>query len=422
MAAPSNNRIPCILVGVTGGIAAYKSCELVRCFQRAGCRVKVVMTEHATHFVGPTTFRSLTKEPVAIDLFDAPGDPIHHVSLSQECDMFVIAPATANILAKMAHGLADDLLSTTALAFDGPIVVAPAMNTVMYENEATQDNMETLAKRGIFFVEADEGYLACGDSGKGRMAEPQDIADAALKILATWDDEDTEGAYIPQVADDVMPIGDLTGKSVFVTAGPTVEPIDPVRFISNHSSGKMGYAIAEAAARRGAEVIIVSGPVHMKASEGIAVIPVQTACEMLEASVEPFADADIAVFTAAVADVRPASAAAFKLKKGSDDDALSELHLVQNPDIIATLAADKKPGQIVIGFAAETNDVVANAQKKLKTKHADMIVANSVAEGAVFGSDMNTAIFVTDDGIQPFEPMTKAALAEEILNAALAML
>lgn len=418
----NDTHIPCILVGVTGGIAAYKSCELVRCFQRAGCRVKVVMTKHATEFVGPTTFRSLTREPVAVDLFDAPGDPIHHISLSQECDMFVIAPATANILAKMACGLADDLLSTTALAFDGPIVVAPAMNTVMYENEATQANMMTLADRGIFFVESEDGYLACGDVGKGRMAEPQEIADAALKILATWDDEDDEAPFNGCVNDGSIPVGDLTGKSVFITAGPTVEPIDPVRFISNYSSGKMGYAVAEAAAKRGAQVTVVSGPVNLKASEGIKVIPVQTACEMLEASVEPFADADIAVFTAAVADVRPASAAAFKLKKDSDGDALSELHLVQNPDIIATLAADKKPGQFVVGFAAETNDVVANAQAKLKKKNADMIVANSVAGGAVFGSDMNTAIFVTADGIQPLEPMTKAALAEEILSAALEML
>ena len=386
-----------VLVGVTGGIAAYKSCQLVRLLQKAGLRVKVVMTPHATEFVGPTTFRSLTKEPVALGLFDEPGDPVHHVSLAQECDLFVIAPCTANVLAKMACGIADDLLTTTALAFTKPVLVAPAMNTAMYDAPATQENLATLAKRGVRIVEADTGYLACGDTGKGRMAEPEQIAEQVLAVLRG---------------------GALQGKRVMVTAGPTEEPLDPVRVLTNRSSGKMGYALAREAAAMGAQVTLVSGPVALQPPAGVETVHVRTACQMLEAAEAAFADADIAVFTAAVADMRPAQCAAQKLKKGADDEALRTIALVENPDILKTLAARKAPGQVVVGFAAETQDVVANAQKKLAAKGADMMVANQVGDNLVFGQDESTASLVTAEGVEDLPTMGKGQLARRILEAA----
>ena len=247
---PAGTKRPCVLVGVTGCIAAYKACEVVRGLQKAGVRAKVVMTEHATEFVGPTTFRALTHEPVAVGLFDEPGDPIHHVSLAQECDAFVIAPCTANVAAKLACGLADDLLTTTALATTAPLVVAPAMNVHMHENAATQENLRVLAARGVTLVEAEEGYLACGDVGKGRLADVDAIVAAALRAAGVR--------------------RDLEGRHVLVTAGPTEEPLDPVRCLTNRSSGKTGYAIARAAVRRGARVTLVSGPVALEAPAGRA--------------------------------------------------------------------------------------------------------------------------------------------------------
>lgn len=393
-----------VLIGVTGCIAAYKSAEIVRALQKRGLRVKVVMTEHATHFVDPLTFRSLTHEPVAVGLFDDPSDPIHHISLAEEADLFLIAPCTANVAAKIAHGIADDLLTTTALACTAPLVIAPAMNVHMYEAAATQENLATLARRGAHIVEAGSGYLACGDVGRGRLAEIEDIVDCVLETL--------EG--------DAR--RDLEGMRVLVTAGPTEEPIDPVRFITNRSSGKMGYAVAEAAAARGAKVTLVSGPVAFDAPSGVDRVPVRTACEMLESASDPFERCDIAVFTAAVADMRPAAPVDHKLKKGSSDDAdlLSRIELVENPDILATLAAQKHDGQVVIGFAAETDDVVANAQRKLASKHADLIVANRVGEGVAFGTDDNQATFVLADGSVELPLMPKRELADRILDQALA--
>lgn len=389
-----------VLIGVTGCIAAYKSAEIVRALQKRGLRVKVVMTEHATHFVDPLTFRSLTHEPVAVGLFDDPSDPIHHISLAEEADLFLIAPCTANVAAKIAHGIADDLLTTTALACTAPLVVAPAMNVHMYEAAATQENLSTLARRGARIVEAGSGYLACGDVGRGRLAEIEDIVDCVLDTL--------EG--------DAR--RDLEGMHVLVTAGPTEEPIDPVRFITNRSSGKMGYAVAEAAAARGAKVTLVSGPVALSAPADVETISVCTAIEMLDAAREPFAASDIAVFAAAVADMRPASIADRKLKKGVDSDeaALASLALVPNPDIIKTLAASKRSDQIIAGFAAETEDIVANAQKKLSAKHADLIVGNRVGEGIAFGQDDNQAVLVTNQGVDELPLMTKRCLADSILD------
>ena len=456
---------PCILVGVTGCIAAYKAGEIVRGLQKAGVRVKVVMTEHGTHFVDPVTFRALTHEKVAVGLFDDPSDPIRHISLAQECDVFLIAPCTANVMAKVACGIADDLLSTTALATTATLAIAPAANVHMYEAAATQENMATLRRRGVRFIEGDAGYLACGDVGRGRLADPAVIVRETLGLLAERVGLDAlreaceqhgevpfaavmeqisavssrhpercaESASAPiptdapqpaAVADGAatMPAGALAGRTVLVTAGPTVEPIDSVRYISNYSSGKMGYAIAEAAAAAGARVVLVSGPVALAAPEGVEVVPVKTARDMLAAASSVFPAADAAIFAAAVADLRPANPADRKLKKGHDDAALANVPLTENPDILATLAAGKRPDQYVVGFAAETNDVLMNAHAKLKKKNADMIVANQVGDGLAFGTDNNEVWLVTegDDVLLPL--MSKRAVAERLVEVVAAHL
>ncbi|MBQ9042733.1 MAG: bifunctional phosphopantothenoylcysteine decarboxylase/phosphopantothenate--cysteine ligase CoaBC [Eggerthellaceae bacterium] len=386
-----------VLIGVTGCVAIYKTCEIIRGLQKGGVRAKVVMTESATHFINPTLFRSLTREPVAVGLFDdAPGDPIHHVSLAKEADLFLIAPCTANVMAKMAHGIADDLLTTTALATTAPIVIAPAMNVNMYENVATQQNMETLRSRGIEFVDAESGYLACGDEGKGRLADPAVIVKAVLDRLNVK--------------------RDLEGKRVLVTAGPTVEPIDAVRFISNPSSGKMGFAIAVAAHNRGADVTLVTGPVSLEDPAGIETVHVKTALEMFDAVESAFGESDIAIFTAAVSDYRPASPVERKLKKGADDAALETLELVENPDILATMASRKRPDQLVVGFAAETENVEANARKKLVGKKADLIVGNLVSHDNGFAIDENEAMLVDARASKELPRMTKAQLACAILD------
>lgn len=392
-----------VVIGVSGCIAAYKTCEIVRGLQKAGVRAKVVMTEHAAHFVDPLTFRSLTHEPVAVGLFDDPADPIHHISLAQEADVLLLAPCTANVMAKAAHGIADDLLTTTVLATTAPVLVAPAMNVHMYENAATQANMQTLKGRGFHFVEADSGYLACGDVGKGRLADPARIVEACLQLLAG-----TPGSQEQ----------DLLGKRVMVTAGPTVEPIDPVRYLTNRSSGKFGYALATAAAQRGAQVTLVSGPVALPAPAGVDMRYVESAQDMLAAASAAFEEADIALFAAAVADVRPAKPAEKKLKKGVNDEELSAIQLVENPDILKTLGR-KKQKQVVIGFAAETNDVIENANKKLAKKNADMIVANEVGENKTFGKDDDEIWLVTADGVEHIESAPKAQLAHTILTKVL---
>lgn len=402
-ASNSTNAVPTktVVLGITGCIAAYKSAEIVRGLQKAGVRVKVVMTEHATHFVDPVTFRSLTHEKVAVGLFDDPSDPIHHISLAQEADVMLLAPCTANMLAKIANGIADDLLSTTVLATTAHLVIAPAMNVHMYENPATRYNIGKLQIRGVHFVEAGTGYLACGDIGKGRLADVEDIVSATLSMLGVK--------------------RDLAGKHVMITAGPTVEPIDPVRYITNRSSGKTGYAIARAAFARGADVTLISGPVALQAPEGVSMVYVQTADEMLAAAQEAFKSADIGIFAAAVADMKPARAADHKLKKGSDDDQLSGIELVENPDILETLAANKG-SRVVVGFAAETDNVIENAQKKLISKHADVIVANQVGEGMAFGTDDNEVWFIDDEDTEGLPRMSKANLADAILSKSLEFL
>ena len=384
-----------VVLGVTGCIAAYKSCAIVREFQRAGYRVKVVMTEHATHFVDPTTFRALTHEKVAIGLFDDPSDPIHHISLAEEADLFLIAPCTANVMAKIAHGIADDLLSTAALATTAPLALAPAMNVHMYEAQATQANMALLRSRGVHFIEPDSGYLACGYVGPGRMPEPADVVAFAIGIL--------EGKK------------DLAGRKVMITAGPTRERIDPVRYISNDSSGKMGFALAEAARDRGAEVTLVSGPVALENPAGVRVLKIESARELLEACREPFAESDAAIFAAAVADKRPERIADAKLKKGRDDDMLENIRLVDNPDVLATLASEKG-SRVVVGFAAETNDVLDNARRKLEKKGADFIVANEVGHGKAFGTPDNEVWFVSADGEEHVPAASKRQISDAILD------
>ncbi|HAM15028.1 MAG TPA: bifunctional phosphopantothenoylcysteine decarboxylase/phosphopantothenate--cysteine ligase CoaBC [Eggerthellaceae bacterium] len=391
-----------VLIGITGCVALYKACELVRILQKGGFRCKVVMTESATRFIDPLMFRSLTREPVAVGLFDDdPGDPIHHISLAKEADVFAIAPCTANVMAKLACGIADDLLTTTALATTAPIVVAPAMNANMYEHEATQANMRLLRARGVRIVEADAGYLACGDEGRGRLADPQVIADeirAAMSVRA-----------------------DLKGAKVLITTGPTVERIDPVRFISNPSSGKTGFALAQAALERGAEVSLVTGPVHLDDVEGAETVRVESARDMLQAVDARFDACDIAIFSAAVSDFRPDRESGRKLKKGTDDQALRCLRLVENPDILATMAARKAKGQVVVGFAAETEDAEENARRKLMRKGADFIVANIVAEGRGFGADDNEVSLVSRESSKHYPTMSKRQLADLVLDHALAM-
>lgn len=495
---------PCVLVGVTGCIAAYKAGEIVRGLQKAGVRVKVVMTEHGTHFVDPVTFRALTHEKVAVDLFDDPSDPIHHISLAQECDVFLIAPCTANVMAKVACGIADDLLSTTALATTATLAIAPAANVHMYEAAATQENMATLRRRGVRFIEGGAGYLACGDVGRGRLADPAVIVRETLALLvervgldalreaceqhgevpfaSVMEQIDTarasaveaaafgastavsvassahpeygvESASVPRhpersaegaeskdlptpaaptavtplpgaVADGAaaMPAGALAGRTVLVTAGPTVEPIDSVRYISNYSSGRMGYCIAEAAAAAGARVVLVSGPVALAAPAGVEVMPVKTARDMLAATSSVFPAADAAIFAAAVADLRPANPADRKLKKGRDDAALANVPLTENPDILATLAAGKRTDQYVVGFAAETNDVLMNAHAKLAKKNADMIVANQVGDGLAFGTDDDEVWLVTADDEVLLPLMSKRAVAERLVEVVAAHL
>lgn len=400
-----------VLLGITGCIAAYKACEVVRGLQKAGVQVKVVMTENATAFVGPLTFHALTGQPAATGFnwenttrttngsgADGAGasDPIPHISLGQSADLFLIAPCTADVMAKIAHGIADDLLTSTALAATVPLLIAPAMNVHMYENPATQENMTKLRQQGIGFIEAGDGYLACGDVGRGRLADPEAIVAATLEALGVK--------------------RDLAGKHVLITAGPTIEPIDPARYISNRSSGKTGFALAEAAAERGAEVTLITGPVALPDVPGVRMVRVETAREMLEAAEASFEGTDIAIFSAAVCDGRPKEESAHKLKKGVDDEALSRIELIRNPDILATLGARKQPGQVVAGFAAETDDLEANARKKLTAKNADLIVGNLVGEGRGFATDDNQVMLVTGEGIEELPLMPKRQLADQLLD------
>lgn len=383
-----------VLVGVTGGIAAYKTCELVRTLTKRGYRVKVVMTQAATEFVTPLTFRTLTNEEVAVSLWeDDPSAPVHHISLAEEADVFVIAPCTANVIAKIAQGRADDLLTTSALATEAPLVIAPAMNVHMWRDEVTQGNVAALRARGVILVEPTAGELACGDVGEGRLTPVEDIARAVIA--------------------EAERSRDLSGRTVLVTAGGTQESIDPVRYIGNRSSGKTGFAIAGEAARRGARVVLVTGPTHLPDPFGVEVVRVQTALEMHAAVMARVGEAEAVIASAAVADFRPAKAAAGKIKK---DAAPSAIELVRNPDILAELG-EQDLGGVRIGFAAETSDVERHAREKLEAKRCHMVVANDVSDPALgFGTEANRVLFVTHDGAEDSGVIPKRAIARELCD------
>lgn len=389
-----------IVLGVTGGIAVYKAVDLVSRLRKQGCQVRVVMTEHAQQFVTPLTFKEISGNQVAVSMWSSNQEfNVEHIALANWADAFVVAPATANIIAKMAYGLADDLLSTTLLAAQAPIIVCPAMNTGMYENPATQENIAKLVSRGVSVMPPAVGKLACGTSGAGRLPEPQEIVEFINAFFAKRE-------------------GDLRGLKVLVTAAGTREPIDPVRFVGNRSSGKMGYAVAQMAAERGAEVLLVSGPSALAAPTNVRTVKVETTNEMLEACVNAYAEMDIVIKAAAVADYRPHDVADQKIKKKTDD-ALTVV-MDKNPDILKILGSQKKH-QVLVGFAAETQNLLENARDKVVKKNLDMIVANDVtAAGAGFNADTNIVKFLFANGeVRSLEQMPKVDVANCILDEAL---
>jgi phosphopantothenoylcysteine decarboxylase/phosphopantothenate--cysteine ligase len=389
-----------ITLGVTGGVAAYKAAELVRRLQQDAFTIQVVMTRGAREFITPLTFAALSGQKVITDLFaESSGEAnlesaIEHIAVAQRTDLLLVAPATADILAKFARGIADDFLTTLYLASTAPVVVAPAMNVNMWNHPATQENVEILRARGVKIVDPDEGYLACGMTGAGRLAG--------------------QAAIVAAVHEALHAVRDLAGEQVLVTAGPTRENVDPVRYLTNRSSGKMGYAVAEAAVQRGAHVILVSGPTSLEAPPGVERIDVRTADEMHRAVLDKVANCSIAIFAAAVSDYRPVEPNREKIKRNSDSFTLS---LEPTPDILASVARDKGE-RFVVGFAAETDHVAENARKKLASKNADLIVANDVsAQGAGFDHDTNIVTLFARDGRDLALPrMSKSEVAQRILD------
>ena len=393
-----------ITLGVTGGVAAYKAAELVRLLQQDGFSMQVVMTRGAREFVTPLTFAALSGQKVITDLFEKSEggeanleSAIEHIAVAQRTDLLLVAPATADILAKFARGIADDFLTTLYLATTAPVVVAPAMNVNMWNHAATQENVEALRRRGVHIVNPDEGYLACGMTGAGRLAGQQAIVAAVREVLHAKQD--------------------LHCQTILITAGPTCEDLDPVRYITNRSSGKMGFAVAEAAARRGAKVVLVSGPVNLETPPGVERIRVRTADEMQRAVTEKISGCSVAIFAAAVADYRPTYQAPEKIKRSKEPLAVQ---LQPTPDILAS-AAKSKGDRLIVGFAAETQNVAENARKKLAAKNADIIVANDVAaEGAGFDHDTNVVTLFSRDGRDLALPkMTKSEVAQRILDEVL---
>lgn len=386
-----------IALGVTGGIAVYKAVDLVSRLRKQGAEVRVIMTEHAQQFVTPLTFKEISGNKVAVSMWDSNQEfNVEHIALANWADAFVVAPATANILAKMANGIADDLLSTTLLAAQAPIIVCPAMNTGMYQNSITQENIEKLQKHGVTVMPPAVGYLACGVTGPGRLPEPQQIVEFIDAFFAKKD-------------------GDMVGMKVLVTAAGTREPIDPVRFVGNRSSGKMGYAIAQAAAQRGAEVLLVTGPSALEIPPNVNGVKVESTNEMLEACMEAYEKMDVVIKAAAVADYRPRDVADQKIKKKTDD-ALTVV-MDKNPDILKELGA-RKAHQILVGFAAETQNLLDNAREKIVKKNLDMIVANDVtAAGAGFNADTNIVKFLFPNGeVRSLEQMAKTQVANILLD------
>ncbi len=387
-----------IALGVSGGIAAYKAAEIVRLLQDHGVSVQVVMTRAAQEFVRPLTFAALSGQKVITGLFDSGGEQpnvdsaVEHIAIAQGIDALLVAPATADVLAKIAHGLADDFLTTLYLATTAPVIVAPAMNVNMWDHPATQANLETLRKRGVTIVDPDSGYLACGMTGAGRLASNDAIVDAVMRTLHATQD--------------------LAGETVLITAGPTREPVDPVRYLTNRSSGKMGYALAEAAIRRGAKVILVSGPVALKPPAGAEVLNIETAAEMRDMVMSRRAEATVIIKAAAVADYRPKRVSSQKMKRHSE----FALELVPTADIAAELS-ERKEGQVIIGFAAETENVLENARQKLLSKGLDAIVANDVSQpGVGFDSDRNAVTIITSTEVLDVPAAAKWDVAQKVLD------
>ncbi|MFB7282520.1 bifunctional phosphopantothenoylcysteine decarboxylase/phosphopantothenate--cysteine ligase CoaBC [Streptomyces hydrogenans] len=393
---------PKVVLGVSGGIAAYKACELLRRLTESGHDVRVVPTDSALHFVGAATWSALSGNPVSTEVWETVHE-VPHVRIGQGADLVVVAPATADMLAKAAHGLADDLLTNTLLTARCPVVFAPAMHTEMWEHPATQENVATLRRRGAVVIEPAVGRLTGVDTGKGRLPDPGEIFEVCRRILA-------RGVTAP----------DLAGRHVVVSAGGTREPLDPVRYLGNRSSGKQGYALAKAAAARGARVTLVEANTGMPDPAGVDVVRVGTAVQLREAVLKAAADADAVVMAAAVADFRPAAYATGKIKK-TDDGGAPTVELVRNPDVLAELSADRAlPGQVVVGFAAETDDVLANGRAKLARKGCDLLVVNEVGERKTFGSEENEAVVLAADGTEtpvPYGP--KEALAETVWDLVL---
>lgn len=384
-----------IVLGITGGIAAYKSAALTSLLIKSGADVQVIMTEHAREFIAPLTFEALTNRRCLTDTFDRNHEySTEHVALAKEADAVLIAPATANVMAKLAHGIADDMLTTTVLACGCPKVIAPAMNTRMYENPATRENMDTLRRHGMTVVEPASGRLACGDVGAGKMPEPEELLQYVLMACACEKD--------------------MVGKKVLVTAGPTRELLDPVRYITNHSTGKMGYSIAKLCALRGAQVTLVSGKTSLIPPMFVEVVPVVTAEDMFREVTARSREMDIIIKAAAVADYRPKKVSDEKMKKS---DGEMTLELERTKDILGHLGSHKREGQFLCGFAMETQNLLENAKEKLLRKNADMIIANNLKiQGAGFGTDTNVVTIITEDGAQALELMSKEAVAGQILN------
>ena len=385
-----------IVLGVTGSIAAYKSIELARRLTQAGATVQVVMSRSATEFVRPITFQALTYRPVEVEMFQIQDErAAGHVAMGREADVIVVAPATAHVISRLANGMADDLIATTVLATSAPVVIAPAMETHMWQNPATQENIARLRARGVRVVDPESGPLASGDVGPGRLASLEKIEAAVVDALSSS--------------------AALAGRRVIVTAGPTVEAIDPVRFVSNRSSGKMGYAIAQAARDAGAEVTLVTGPTALRAPNGVRVIPVESAEDMQDAVLAVLPEMDAVVMAAAIADYRPLEVSHRKIKKR---DAGSELtiRMTENPDVLKAIIAARRPKTIVVGFKAESGEATAEAERMLREKKVDLVIANDISDpSSVFGSDTDRVTFVSADGVEALPVLAKTEVARRLV-------
>lgn len=403
-----------VLLAVTGSIAAYKAADIARGFIKKGYTVTVMLTANGAKFITPMTFETLTGSKCLVDTFDRNFKyEVEHIAAAKACDLLLVAPASANVIGKIAGGIADDMVTTTILAVTSPKLIAPAMNTAMYDNPIVQDNMKKLRAYGYQFIDPAEGLLACGDTGRGKLADVEDILSVSQGILTSSEKSGTLAQEIPEDGGTL----DFEGRTVVVTAGPTQEALDPVRYITNHSSGKMGYSLAEAAARRGAKVVLISGPTALKKpeNENISFVPVISASDMAEAVFTHFEKSDILIMAAAVADYTPKTVADQKIKKA---DGGMTIELARTTDILGTLKDRKREGQFICGFSMETENLIENSRKKLFKKNLDIIAANSIVDpGAGFGHDTNKVTIIARDGEESLPLISKAETADRILDA-----